>query len=149
MHFINVTNQNDTGNKKIRVKIITDRLFRQADALADYFRHTGNIEVVGLAETKQQALSIAQEHDFDYLIIAGYLTEYNYNVIAELQKKQKKFIPVQWAILDFLIAGFCRRYKIPLKFDRTLPMSDFTDFLIAHKNDPASYYKESQPGQLL
>ena len=82
-------------------------------------------------------MGIAQEHAFDYLIIAGYLRwEYNYGVIAELRKQQKKFIPVQWAILDSLIHTFCLRYGIPLKFERTRPMSDFVSFLIEHKNDP-------------
>ncbi|MEL7658854.1 MAG: hypothetical protein AAGU75_23430, partial [Bacillota bacterium] len=69
-------------------------------------------------------------HSFDYLIIAGYLkSEYNYGVIAELQKQRKKFLPVQWAILDELIFTFCQRYKIPLKFERTLPMANFVSYL--------------------
>lgn len=96
---------------------------------------TGNIHVVGLAENKQQALSIAKDHSFDYLVIVGYLKmEYTYNMIAELQTQQKEFLPVQWAILDPLIATFCQRYRIPLQFERTLPMADFVSFLNAHKS---------------
>lgn len=131
-------------NKKIHVLIISDRLLNQANALAKYLSSTGNINVVGLAENKQQALSIAKDHSFDYLIIVGYLKmEYTYEVIAELQKQQKEFLPVQWAILDSLIVTFCQRYKIPLKFERTLPITDFISFLNAHKNDSVSHSKGS------
>lgn len=120
---------------KIHVLIISDRLLNQANALANYLRSTGSIHVSGLAENKQQALRIAKDHSFDYLVIVGYLKmEYTYDVIAELQKQQKEFLPVQWAILDSLIATFCQRYQIPLKFERTLPMADFVSFLNAHKS---------------
>lgn len=130
-------NNNDPNKSgQVSVLILSDRLLDKAKVLADYFRRTGSIHVVGLAENRQQALGIAQAHSFDYLIIAGYLkTEYTYGVIAELQKQRKDFLAVHWAMLDPLIAGFCRRYRIPLKFDRTLPMSDFVGFLHAHKND--------------
>lgn len=129
-------NKSPIDSKKIRILIITDRLLKQASELADYLQGTGKIEVVGLAENKQQVLDISKDYDFDYLIIAGYLkSEYNYSVIAELQKQKKEFLPVQWAILDPLTSTFCLNYEIPLKFDRTLPMADFVRFLIAHKND--------------
>jgi len=122
-------------NNQIHVLIISDRLLNQANALANYLSSTGSIHVVGLAENKQQALSIAKDHSFDYLVIVGYLKmEYTYNVIAELQKQQKEFLPVQWAILDSLITTFCQRYRIPLQFERTLPMADFVSFLNAHKS---------------
>jgi len=128
---------------QIHVLIISDRLLDQANALANYLSSTGSIHVVGLAENKQQALSLAKDHAFNYLIIVGYLKmEYTYNVIEELQKQQKEFLPVQWAILDSLIATFCQRYKIPLKFERTLPITDFVSFLAAHKNDPIPWYPE-------
>lgn len=123
-------------SRQVRVLIISDRLLDMAKALADYLRRAEGIHVIGLAENRQQALSIAQTQAFDYLIIAGYLrVEYNYNVIAELQRQRREFLTVQWAMLDSLITGFCQRYRIPLKFDRTLPMSDFVGFLHAHKND--------------
>lgn len=128
-------------SKKIRVLIISDRLLDRAKALADHLHSTETVEVVGLAENKQQALSIAQDHSFDYLIIAGYLkTEYTYGVIAELQKQNKKFLALQWAILDSLIAAFCQRYKITLKFDRTHPITEFVSYLDTHKNDPIPSY---------
>lgn len=117
-------------SNQIRVLILSDRLVNEAKVLAGYLRCTGSIDVVGLAENKQQALRIAQDQSFDYLIIAGYLKkEYNYSVIAELQQQQKEFIPVQWAILDSLINGFCQHYGILLKFERTRPMADFVRFL--------------------
>lgn len=119
-----------TRNKKIKVLILSDRLLDEAKVLAGYLRCMEGIDVVGIAENRQQALKIAQKHVFDYLIIAGYLkVEYNYSVIAELQKQQKKFMPVQWAILDELIFTLCRRYNISLKFERTLPMADFVRYL--------------------
>lgn len=128
------------GGKKIRVLIISDRLLNQAKALSEYLQCSVSIDVVGIAESKQQALNIARDHVFDYLIIAGYLKkECTYDVIAELQKQQRRFLPVQWAMLDSLITTFCLRYKIPLKFERTLPMEDFIYFLKAHKNDPIPY----------
>lgn len=121
---------------QIRVLIISDRLQSQARSLAEYLRSTGHIDVLGIAESRRQVLEIAQEHSFDYLIIAGYLrAERTYEVIAELQKQRKNFLPVQWAILDSLISGFCRQYKIPLQFERTRPMEDFVKFLDSHRND--------------
>jgi hypothetical protein len=117
-------------DKKIKVLIISDRLQNQAKTLAEYLSHAEGIDVVGLAENRQQALSIARNHAFDYLIIAGYLkSEHNYLVIKELQEQRKMFLPVQWAILDDLIFTFCRRYNISLKFERTLPMADFVSYL--------------------
>jgi hypothetical protein len=62
-------------------------------------------------------------------------SEYNYSVITELQKQQKKFFTVQWAILDDLIYTFCRRYEIPLKFERTLPLDDFVSYLEQFKSE--------------
>ncbi len=129
--------QDSIKSQKIRVLIISDRLSDRAKALAEYLRRTDRIDVVGLAENKQQALNIARSSAFDYLIIAGYLkAECNYDIIAELQEQQKEFLPVHWAILDSLIVHFCLYYNIPLKFERTLPMADFVGFLDAHKNDP-------------
>ncbi len=128
---------------KIRVLIISDRLVDRAKVLADYFRRTGRIEVVGIAENKTQALGIARENTFDYLIIAGYLrVEYSYGVISELQKQEKKFLPVQWSMLDSLISLFCQRYKIPLKFERTRSMEEFVRFLEEHITDPIFQYRE-------
>lgn len=124
-------------NKTIKVLILSDRLLDEARVLAKYLKCTGKFEAVGIAENRSQALVIARKHTFDYLIIVGYLKiEYNYSVIAELQGRQKEFLSVQWAMLDTLINTFCQRYRIPLKFERTLPMADFVDFLVAHKNDP-------------
>jgi hypothetical protein len=131
------------SGSKIRVLIISDRLVDRAKILADYFRRTGRIEVVGIAENKGQALSIARDHTFDYLIIAGYLrVEYSYGVISELQKQEKKFLPVQWSMLDSLISLFCQRYKIPLKFERTRSMEEFVAFLEEHISDPIFRYRE-------
>ncbi len=111
-------------------------MMKRAQALAEDLRRTERVQVVGLAEDRQQALSIAKEHSFDYLIIAGYLrTERTYGVIAELREQKMKFLPVQWAILDSLISGFCRRYQIPLKFERTQPLEEFVEFLESHKKD--------------
>lgn len=122
---------------KIKVLILSDRLTDRAKVLAEGLRGTGRVHVAGIAGDRRQALSIAKDHSFDYLIIAGYLkTERTYEVIAELKEKQKKFIPVHWALLDSLIAGFCQRYQIPLRFERTRPLEEFVDFLEAHKNDP-------------
>jgi DNA-binding NarL/FixJ family response regulator len=116
--------------------IITDRLTERAKVLADYLRTMESFHVIGLAENEQQALQLAEHNTLDYLIIAGYLkVEQTYRVIAELQKRNKKLLPVQWAMLDTLIASFCYRYQIPLKFERTLPMADFARFLNEHKND--------------
>lgn len=129
--------------KKIRVLILSDRLLDEAKVLAGYLRCTGSFDVVGTARSRQQALTIAQEHSFDYLVIAGYLkSEYTYSVINELQKKQKDFLAVHWAILDSLITTFCQRYKIPLRFERTRSMEDFADFLEMHRNDPIPFYAE-------
>lgn len=116
--------------KKIKVVILSDRLLDEAKVLAGYLRCTGRVEIVGIARNRRQVLSLVLNHTFDYLIIAGYLkVESTYNVIAELQLRQIKFLPVQWAILDELIFTLCHRYNISLKFDRTLPMMDFVSYL--------------------
>jgi len=125
-----------TNDKGIKVLILSDRLIKRARALAEDLQRTERVQVVGIAEDRQQALNIAKEHSFDYLIIAGYLrTERTYGVIAELREQKMKFLPVQWAILDSLISGFCRRYQIPLKFERTQPLEEFVEFLESHKKD--------------
>jgi hypothetical protein len=122
-------------NREIRALIISDRLLDEAKVLAGYLQCTGVVDVVGIAGNRQQALAIAQEAAFDYLIIAGYLrSEHNYGVIAELQRQQMEFQTVHWAMLDPLIAAFCSRYEIPLQFERTLPLEDFVRFLDAHHN---------------
>jgi PleD family two-component response regulator len=130
-------NNDSYKGRKIRVLIISDRLFDRAQVLAEYLQSTGSIEVVGLAVDRRQALLIAQEHSFDYLIIAGYLkAEYSYSVISELQRQQRKFLSVQWSMLDSLIAAFCQRYRISLKFERTRSMEEFARFLEEHIDDP-------------
>ena len=129
------------GNNKIKILILSDRLHDEAKVLAGYLRCTGGFEVVGIAGDRQQALKIAQKQAFDYLIIAGYLKiEYNYGVIAELQRQKREFVTIQWAILDSLITTFCQRYDIPLKFERTRPLADFVEFLSIHKNNPLPDY---------
>jgi hypothetical protein len=124
-------------DEKIKVLIFSDRLQQQAKTLAEYLNRAEGIDVIGVAENRQQALNIARGCSFDYLIIVGYLkSEYNYSVISELQEQQKKFLPVQWAILDGLIFTFCHRYNIQLKFERTLPMADFVSYLWYNKEKP-------------
>ena len=121
-------------NRKIRVLIISDRLTDEAKVLAGYLQCSGVIEVVGVARNRQQALGIAQENDFDYLIIAGYLRiEHNYGVIAELAKTAKGVSDrsvgdARSADFNLLPDGM----TIPLKFERTLPLEAFIRFLDAH-----------------
>ncbi|QOX63727.1 hypothetical protein FRZ06_10410 [Anoxybacterium hadale] len=114
----------------IRVLILSDRLLKQAQHLAEYLINLDGFEVVGIALEKDQILELAGEAEFDFLIIVGYLKTFpTYEVIEELQKQKKEFQTVQWAILDSLILELCKRYKIPLTFERTLPMEAFADFL--------------------
>ncbi len=128
--------------KNIRVLIISDRLMDRARALADYLS-SESVDVVGLAQDRRQTMEIAQKSSFDYLIIAGYLkTQYTYGVIEELRKQRRCFLAVQWAMLDSLINGFCLSYKIPLKFERTLPFEEFVRFLKIHRNDPIPCFFE-------
>ncbi|QOX63800.1 hypothetical protein FRZ06_10800 [Anoxybacterium hadale] len=124
-------------NKEIKVLIISDRLMDKARALAEFLSSIESFKVAGIASDGKQVMEFASNSDFDYLIIAGYLkNETNYRVIEDLRKRHKRFITVQWAMVDSLINIFCSRYKIPLKFERTLPMELFVDFLRAHRNDP-------------
>ncbi len=130
-------NYSFTGeNRPIQILIISDRLMEQAKVLADFFDGLEDFHVIGIAENARQALQLAENNRIDYLIISGYLRlEETYCVIAELRKRDKKLLAVHWAILDTLIDIFCQRYKIPLKFERTLPMTDFAGFLKKHRND--------------
>lgn len=126
-------------NESTRVLIISDRLVECAKALSN-FLITAGIYVVGVVENKQQVLKTTESQSFDYLIIAGYLNDTkNYEVIEELRHQYKTFIPIQWAILDSLITSYCFQYRIPLKFDRTLPLNDFVLFLQEHKDDKWGY----------
>ncbi|HHV12553.1 MAG TPA: hypothetical protein GXX75_19955 [Clostridiales bacterium] len=123
-------------NRPMQILILSDRLMEQAKVLADFFNGLEDFHVIGIAENAPQALQLAENNRIDYLIISGYLRlEETYRVIAELQKWDKKLLTVHWAILDTLIDIFCHRYKIPLKFERTLPMEDFAGFLKEHRND--------------
>lgn len=115
----------------IRVLILSDRLMDNAKKLTDYLVSVG-IEVIALTSTKEQALKFSNQK-IDFLIIAGYLEDkQNYGIIEEYRERNISCIPVHWAILDGLINIYCNRYKIPLQFDRTLPMSDFVCFLEQH-----------------
>lgn len=125
--------------KITKVLIISDRLMEQARVLEQYINNIEEFEVIGLAENKQNALQILKSQTLDYLIIAGYLKDWsNYSIIEHLQSLQYSFHIVHWAILDSLINTICMKYKIPLKFDRTLPLIEFIQFLKEHVNDPIS-----------
>lgn len=125
-----------------RVLIISDRLIDCAKVLSNYLCSVG-IYVVDVVENKQQVLKTAEEQTIDYLIIAGYLKDIsNYEVIEELRNQHKSFIPIHWAMLDSLITSYCFQYQIPLKFDRTLPMTDFAAYLQEHKDDQWTYREE-------
>ncbi|ROR23958.1 hypothetical protein EDD66_11289 [Mobilisporobacter senegalensis] len=124
---------NDLHIARIRVLIISDRLIDQAKELSNYLNSVG-IHVIGLVQTKEQALELADQA-IDFLIVAGYLkNQQNYEIISEYRKRNKTFIALHWAMLDSLIYGYCAKYKIPLKFERTSPMSDFAAYL--HKHCP-------------
>jgi hypothetical protein len=112
----------------INVLILSDRLIDNAQKLSNYLTLAG-IQVIALTTTKEQALKFCNEK-IDFLIIVGYLEDrQNYGIIEEFKVQKNSCIAVQWAILDGLIKIYCNQYKIPLQFDRTLPMSDFVTFL--------------------
>lgn len=122
----------------IKVLILSDRLLKQAQGLAEYLVNLDGFEVVGISLDKDQTLELAGKADFDFLIIVGYLKMFHtYEVIEELKKQGKEFQTVQWAILDSLILELSKRYKIPLAFERTLPMEAFGDFLWETKRGKA------------
>ncbi len=126
---------------QIRVLIISDRLIDQAKKLSDYFCSVG-IHVIGLVETEEQALKLADQA-IDFLIIAGYLrNEESYDIIKEYRNRRKIFYTVHWAMLDSLISGLCSRYEIPLRFERTLPISEFTAFLQQHRPIQSDFHYE-------
>lgn len=117
----------------INVLILSDRLMDNAQKLSDYLILAG-IQVIALTTTKEQALKFCNEK-IDFLIIVGYLRDSrNYGIIEELKVQKNSCIAVHWAILDGLIKIYCNQYKIPLQFDRTLPMADFVLFLEQHSS---------------
>lgn len=126
------------------VLILSDRLMNNAQKLADHLTSTG-IHVVALTTSKEQALRFCDER-IDFLIIAGYLKDrQNYGIIEECRSRRLYAVPVIWAILDELISDHCSMYRIPFKFERTLPMCDFVLFL--QRNRPshtALPYEEKQ-----
>ncbi len=114
------------------VLILSDRLFDYAQRLANCLALAG-IQVVALVTSKEQALMFCNER-IDFLIIAGYLKDRNnYEVIKECKNRRLPAIAVQWAMLDALISDYCRTYKIPLQFERTLPIDKFILFLWQHR----------------
>ncbi|MFA9377842.1 MAG: hypothetical protein ACERKZ_13970 [Lachnotalea sp.] len=115
----------------ISVLILSDRLMFNAKKLADYLV-TAGIKVIALTTSKDQALKFSDQK-IDFLIIVGYLKDsQNYGIIEEYRERNISCIAVHWAILDGLINMYCNKYKIPLQFDRTLPMADFVHFLEQH-----------------
>ncbi len=130
----------------IRVLILSDRLLKEAQSLAEYLISLDHFEVVGIALNRQQARELAEESNFDFLIIAGYLRVFDsYEVIAELRGLKKSFRTVHWAILDSLILEFCKQYQILLTFDRTLPMESFAAFLWECKYDKKGFEEGQRP----
>lgn len=120
------------NTSSLRVLILSDRLIEKAQDLADYMTSTG-VQVVALTTSKEQALIFCDER-IDFLIIAGYLkNRQNYGIIEECRNRRLPVIAVQWAMLDSLISDYCRTYKIPLRFERTLPMDEFILFLRQHR----------------
>jgi hypothetical protein len=115
-----------------------------AQKLADYLTSAG-IQVAALATSKEQALMFCDER-IDFLIIAGYLKDRNnYGVIEECRSRRLPAIAVQWAMLDALISDYCRTYKIPLRFERTLPMDEFVLFLWRHRPSHLVLPDEEKP----
>lgn len=111
---------------------MSDRLLDYAQKLADYLTSIG-VQVTALTTSKEQALMFCDEQ-IDFLIIAGYLKdESNYRIIKECRSRRLPTIAVQWAMLDSLISDYCRKYEIPLRFERTLPMDEFVLFLWQHR----------------
>ena len=128
----------------LRVLILSDRLMDNAQKLADYLTSTG-VQVVALTTSKEHALMFCDER-IDFLIIAGYLKDQqNYGVIEECRNRRLYAIPVIWAMQDALISGHCSMYRIPLRFERTLPMCDFMLFLQLNRpSHMALPYEEKQ-----
>lgn len=115
-----------------------------AQKLADYLASAG-IQVAALATSKEQALMFCVER-IDFLIIVGYLKDRNnYGVIEECRSRRLPTIAVQWAMLDALISDYCRTYKIPLRFERTLPMDEFVLFLWQHRPSHLVLPDEEKP----
>ena len=132
------------NTSSIRVLILSDRLMEKAQELADYMTSTG-VQVVALTTSKEQALIFCDER-IDFLIIAGYLkNRQNYGIIEECRNRRLPVIAVQWAMLDSLISDYCRTYKIPLRFERTLPMDEFVLFLWQHRHSHLALPYEKKP----
>ncbi|EMS72631.1 hypothetical protein [Ruminiclostridium cellobioparum] len=121
-------NMEEKNTSPLCVLILSDRLLNYAQKLADYLTSVG-VQVAALVTSKEQALMFCDER-IDFLIIAGYLkNQINYGVIKECGNRGFPAVAVHWAMLDDLISGYCRTYKIPLQFERTLPMDEFVLFL--------------------
>lgn len=120
----------------------------RAKELANYLSSSG-VQVVALVTSKDQALAYSNQQ-IDFLVIVGYLKiKQNYEVIEEYRKRKIPFTAVHWAMLDSLITYYCNLYKIPLRFDRTLPMSDFLSFLVQHRPVHTASLIDKQNKQLM
>lgn len=139
-----MSENNPYVQNKIRVLIISDRLMDRAIELSNYLCSAG-IHIVGLVKNKEQALEIVDQ-TIDFLIIAGYLeNEQLYEIINEYRKRHMNFTAVHWAMLDSLISDYCNKYKIPLMFERTRPISDFVVYLQNHRSSCIALTDEELP----
>jgi len=138
-----MSNKQQNMETEINLLILSDRLIDCAKELENYIcSFSENINVLGIATNRLEVMQLAENMPVDYLIIAGYLKNiHSYDIVHELWE-EKSCISVHWAMLDTLIIKLCSKYKIPLMFDRTLPIADFITYLKAHKNDKSMYTEE-------
>lgn len=119
----------------IEVLLLSDRLVNTAIVLSDQLRQNG-VSVLGVAQNKEELHTLMDAKEIGYIIIVGYLSDVKlYEELRDLREVNQRITTVQWAMLDSLISTYCCEYRIPLKFERTLPVESFVEFLEKHKDD--------------
>lgn len=113
---------------RANILILSDRLYGPAIGI-HYFMKKCTDSNVMVTHSEQETHSAAKKMEFDYMIIAGYLSdESNYKIIPILREGKNPPAIVMWALPDQLIRGICMEHKIVHVFNRMEPISKFIEF---------------------
>lgn len=113
------------------VLILSDRLYGIAVGVHYFMRKCTGANVV-VTYNGRNALDAAENTEFDYLVIAGYLhDEHGYEIIPKLRKRNPPPRIVMWARPDGLIQSICMEHNIFYVIDRWKPVDELVAFLKA------------------
>ena len=112
-----VRNDDISGN----VLILSDRMLQASTLLGNYLESVTKMNFIGVISKLDDLKSVDEK--IDYLIIYGYLEDYdNYNIIDELRKKNNKITTIFYAILSEVVKEDAKSKNIKFLFNRYAPL---------------------------